>query len=307
VSTFIIRRIGAGLLTLFVVSILVFLLSRMTGNPVDVYLGINATQADRDRLTAALGLDQPLRVQYLIFLERAVLHGDLGRSPFFNQPVSTLIGGRMWNTLQLALVAFVLSLVIAIPVGVVAAVHRGSWWDWGARGFVFFGQSLPQFWLGIILVLIFALGLELIPPGGMGGPETFVLPAITLAWSSAAAIARLVRSSMLEILWSDFIRTARSKGLSEQTVMFRHALRNALIPTVAYSGAEVVRSLVAGSIVVETVFGWPGMGRLAYDATFARDFPTVQGIVCVIAAVVILTNTLGELLYGWLDPRIGRA
>ncbi|MHB1007475.1 MAG: ABC transporter permease [Chloroflexota bacterium] len=303
-SRFIIKRLITGTLTLFIVSLIVFLISRMTGNPVDIYLETTATQADRDMLYQAMGLDQPLHVQYFIFLQNAI-HGDLGRSHYWGgRPVAELILSRLGNTLQLAAVSFSLSLLLSIPMGVIAAVHRGRWWDWLVRGFVFFGQSLPHFWLGIMLILLFAVALNLLPPGGKGGLETFLMPAVTLGWASAAAITRLVRSSVLEVLSSDFIRTARAKGLSEFVVLRRHALRNALIPTVAYCTVTLVRSFIVGSVVVETVFGWPGMGRLAYEATFARDFPTVQGIVIVIAVAVIVFNLLADLLYGWLDPRI---
>ncbi|MHB9091122.1 MAG: ABC transporter permease, partial [Chloroflexota bacterium] len=241
--------------------------------------------------------------QYLIFLEGAV-RGDLGRSFLRARPVGELIGERMSNTLQLAAVSFLFSVGLSIPMGVVAAVHRGSWWDWLAKGFVFFGQSLPNFWLGIMLILLFAVHFNLVPPTGKAGPETFVLPAITLGWINAAAVTRLIRSSMLDNLSADFVRTARSKGLPEWVVLQRHALRNALIPTVAYCTVNLVRTFVVGSVVVETVFSWPGIGRLAYEAAFARDFPVVQGITVVVAAGVILTNILGDLVYGLLDPRI---
>lgn len=291
------------MLTLFFVSILIFLLARMLGDPVNNYLDVTATAEDRALLAASMGLDKPLPVQYYLFLVRAA-QGDLGRSHFFNRPVTELILDRMPNTLALAGLAFLCSVGLAIPTGVVAAVHRGRWWDWVVRGVVFFGQSMPQFWLGLMLVLLFTVTFNLLPPAGMGGPETFVLPAITLGWYSSAALTRLVRSAMLEILSSDFIRTARSKGLREITVLQRHALKNALIPATAFASVTVVRDMVMGSVVIETVFGWPGTGRLAYEAAYARDFPTIQGIVMVFAVAVILTDLLGELVYGWLDPRI---
>lgn len=303
-TNFILRRLLISAFTLLVVSMLVFGMSRLTGNPVDMYLDVSASAEDRDRLARSLGLDEPVYMQYFHFLERAILHGDLGRSYHFNLPVTEVFFSRFWTTLQLGIVACVLSIVIAVPVGILAAVHRNSGWDWFARGFVFLGQALPNFWLGIMLILIFAVRLNWVPPAGNEGPASFVLPAVTLGWAASAGIARLIRSSMLEVLSTDYIRTARSKGLAEAMVVQRHALKNTLIPTVAYSSVVLVRTFVIGSIVVETVFGWPGIGRLAYEATFARDFPLIQGIVVIIAIIVILVNLFSELLYGWLDPRI---
>jgi peptide/nickel transport system permease protein len=304
VSTFILRRAGIGVLTLLFISVLVFALSRLIGNPADIYLDPSATIEDRAKLTAALGLDQPLYIQYLSFLERAVLHADLGRSYYNHRPVVETFFNRFWNTAQLGLASFGLSVVLAIPIGIASAVYRDSWWDWLARGFVFLGQALPHFWLGIMLILLFSVKLNLLPPAGNDGPASFILPAITLGWAAAAGVARLMRSSMLDILSGDYIRTARAKGLAEAAVVRRHALRNALIPTVAYSAVVLVRAFVIGSIVVETVFGWPGIGRLAYESTFARDFPMIEGIVVFVAIIVILANLTAEVLYALLDPRI---
>lgn len=303
-KAFIFRRTGAGVVTLLVVSVLVFLISRMTGNPADIYLDATATLEDRARLTASMGLDKPLHVQYAIFLERAILHGDLGQSLSLSRPVTEAFFVRFWNTLQLGLVSFVISMSISIPIGVLVAARRDSGWDWAAKGFVFFGQAIPNFWLGLMLILIFAVKLNILTPAGKGDISTFVLPAITMGWVSAAGVTRLIRSAMLEILSSDFIRTARAKGLTEYVVLCRHCLRNALIPMVAYSSVVLVRSFVIGSIVVETVFGWPGIGRLAYEATFARDFPMIQGIVIMMSMLVIISNLVAEILYGLLDPRI---
>lgn len=303
-TNYIMRRLLISMFTLFVVSIVVFGLSRLIGDPVTMYLDVSATQEDRDRLAQSLGLDAPVYVQYGRFVERAVLHGDLGRSFHFSRPVTEVFFDRFVATLKLGLVSAVLSIAIAIPVGILAAVNRNSAWDWIARSFVFLGQALPNFWLGIMLILLFAVRLDLVPPAGNQGPASYVLPAITLGWSASAGIARLIRSSMLEVLSADYIRTARSKGLRDSSVVFHHALKNAMIPTVAYSSVVLVRTFVIGSIVVETVFGWPGIGRLAYEATFARDFPLIQGIVIIIAIIVIMVNLFSDLLYGWLDPRI---
>jgi peptide/nickel transport system permease protein len=303
VGIYIIRRALAGAVTLLAISLIVFLLVRATGNPVDLYMDPTATEKDRALLTAALGLDQPLHVQYYVFLTGA-LHGDLGRSISINRPVLEVFLERFGNTLQLTGLAFGLSLAIALPVGALAAVTRGKWWDWLTRGLVFLGHALPSFWLGVMLMLVFAVQLRWVPPAGKGDLATFVLPVITIAWGSAAGVTRMMRSSMLEVLPADYIRTAYAKGLAPLAVLWAHALKNAMIPVVGYVSVVVLRNLVLGMIVVETVFAWPGVGRLAYQAALSRDFPLVQGIVLMIALIVILATLLADILYGWLDPRI---
>jgi peptide/nickel transport system permease protein len=303
VGAYVIRRVLIGLGTLLVVSVLIFLMSRLTGNPVDLLAGSDSTAESRAKLLAAMGLDQPLHVQYFIYIT-ALLQGDMGQSYVMARPVSELIASGLGNTLQLAAVSFLFSVGISTPIGVLAAVHRNKGWDFVARGFAFFGQSLPNFWLGIMLILLLSVTLRLLPPFGKGGPETFVMPGITLGWISAAALTRLIRSSMLESLGSDYVRTARAKGLGEFAVLYKHALRNALVPAVAYSTVTLVRGFIVGSVVVETVFAWPGMGNLAYRAAFARDFPTIQGITIVIASAVVIINIVGDLFYAILDPRI---
>jgi len=303
-TTYIMRRAVSSAVTLLVVAVVVFALSRMIGNPVSMYLDPSATADDRERLTRALGLDQPYVVQFAVFAFRAIFFGDLGRSFHFSRPVTEIFFDRFWDTVQLGAVSFVFSMALAVPIGILSAARRNSWWDYFGRVFVFFGQALPSFWLGIMMILIFAVKFNLVPPAGKEGPESFILPAITLGWAAAAGVARMVRSSMLDVLASNYIRTARSKGLGERMVLTRHALKNAMIPAVAYSSVVLVRTFVIGSIVVETVFGWPGIGRLAYESTFARDYPLIQGIVVMIAIIVIGVNLLSDILYGWLDPRI---
>ncbi len=298
------RRVALGLVTLVLISILVFLLSRLVGNPVDLYLDPTATRRDRELLSASLGLDRPLYQQYLVFIYNAVVRSDLGRSIAFNRPVNDVVFTRLRNTLELGAVSFILGLAISIPIGVIAAVRRGTWADAAIRAFAFLGQAFPHFWLGIVLILLVSVKLELVAPAGKEGLASFILPAVTLGWASAAGITRLIRSSMLDVLSTDFVRTARSKGLRETTVVLRHALRNALIPAIAYSSVVIVRNFVIGSIAVETVFGWPGLGRLAYEATLSRDFPLIQGIVIVIAAVVVVVNIGIDIVYSYADPRI---
>jgi peptide/nickel transport system permease protein len=302
---YVLRRLTVSLVTLWLVSVVVFLLSRTLGDPQALFLDPSATADDRARLEATLGLDAPLLQQYVIFVGNALV-GNLGRSYSLNQPVLDVFWNRFLNTVELGAVAFVCGMAIAVPVGIFAALHRESAGDWVARVFVFLGQALPQFWLGIMLILLVSVQWNLLPPAGKGGPATFILPAITLGWSAAAGVSRLVRSSILDVLSNDFIRTARAKGLSETVVNYRHALRNALLPVVAYSSLILVRSFIFGSITVETVFGWPGVGRLAFDATMARDYPLIQGIVLMMAVIVIAVTFCTEVTYGLLDPRIRR-
>ena len=278
-------------------------MSRALGNPVDVFLPIQASQEDRQALMVSMGLDKPMYEQYLIFL-RDLSRGDLGKSIMNKRPVIEIFRTKLWNTLQLASVAFLLTIVISLPVGIIAAVFRGRWQDWTSRGFAFIGQAVPDFWLGIMLILLFAVYFNLLPPAGKGGPSHFILPVITLGWSASAGLIRITRSSMLETLASDYIRTARAKGLGEFQVVVGHAFKNAFIPILAFASGLMIRAFIMGSIIVETVFGWPGVGRLAFDAVSARDYPLVQGTVLMIGAIVLVINTLIEVAYGWLDPRV---
>jgi peptide/nickel transport system permease protein len=303
VTAYITRRLGISVVTLWLVSLVVFLLARGLGDPQALYLDPSATEEDRSLLAATMGLDQPLAIQYLYFLRDAV-RGDLGQSYTLHQPVTDVFFSRFGNTLQLGAVSFLLGALIALPAGVFAALHRESTGDWAVRGFVFLGQGLPHFWLGIMLILLVSVKLNWLPPAGKGGPSTFVLPAITMGWAASAEVTRLVRSSMLDVLSNDFVRTARAKGLSEIAVIYRHAVRNAMIPVVAYASLILVRAFIFGSITVETIFGWPGIGRLAYESTLARDYNMIQGIVLMLSLFVILTNLLADLAYGFLDPRI---
>jgi len=304
VSTYITRRLLVAALTLFLVSVIVFVLARMTGNPVDLYADPTTTPHDRALMAQALGLDKPLQIQYYLFARAAVLRGDLGRSISLNRPVLGVIFARLGNTLQLTGVAFLLSLAIAIPMGMLAAVYRQRWWDSITRVIVFLGFALPTFWLGVMLMLLFSVELRWVAPAGKAGVSTFILPVITLAWGSSAGIARIMRSSMLEILPNDYMRTARAKGLSPLVQFRHHALRNALIPVIAYVTVVVIRSYVMGTIVIETVFGWPGIGQLAYQAALSRDFPLIQGVVIIIALIVIVVTVFSDILYGLVDPRV---
>ena len=300
---FIGRRIALAVVTLLALSILVFAMSRALGNPVDVFLPIQASREDREALIVSMGLDKPMHEQYLVFL-RELSRGDLGKSIMNKRPVIEIFRIKLWNTLQLASVAFLLTLLISLPVGVIAAVYRGSWQDWSSRGFAFVGQAVPDFWLGITLILLFAVYFNLLPPAGKGGASHFVLPVITLGWSASAGLIRITRSSMLETLASDYIRTARAKGLGEFQIIAGHAFKNASIPILAFASGLMIRGFIMGSIIIETVFGWPGVGRLAFDAVSARDYPLVQGTVLMIGVIVLVVNTSIEVIYGWIDPRV---
>lgn len=281
---------------------IVFSLLYLTGDPVSQLLPVEATPQDREALRHELGFDQPIYVQYMGFLTQA-LQGDFGTSLRYRRPAMDLVLERLPATLQLTLVALVISLVIAIPAGIISAVRRGSLLDSVSVGFALVGQCVPTFWLGLVLIIIFALAVPLLPPSGSGSWEYLVLPGFTLGVNSAAIIARLLRSSLLEVMTQDYVRTARAKGLAERTVIFRHALKNASIPVVTIIGLQV-GVLLGGAIVTESVFSYPGLGRLILEGISKRDFPIVQASVMLIALIVASINLSVDLFYGFLDPRI---
>ncbi len=247
-------------------------------------------------------LDAPLVVRYYRWLGQ-VVHGDLGRSVATGNSVFTEIRQRLPATLQLAVASVAIALLVGLPLGIVAAVHRGSWPDALGRLVALIGVSIPNFWLALLLILLFALFLKWLPSFGYGTFAHLVLPALTLGTALAALTARITRSSMLEVMDAEYIRTARAKGLDEGTVIFKHALRNALIPVVTVSGLQFGR-LLEGAIVVESVFGWPGLGRLLVDSIFARDYMVLQGCILVVALLIVAVNFIVDLSYAWLDPRI---
>ena len=290
------------MIALFVLSIIIFGLVRISGNPVHVMLPAEATEEDIVHLTAALGLDKPYPVQYWLFISKAV-QGDFGDSFRFRQPVNRIILERLPKSMSLAAVSIAFTLLMAFPLGVIAAVRRGTWVDTIAKGIAVLGQSLPSFWLGIVLIEIFAVYLGVLPSFGIGGFDHYILPAFTLGWFVAAGIMRLLRSSMLEVLDSEFVKMARIKGLSERKVIWKHALRNALTAVVTFSGMYFA-ILITAAIVVETVFAWPGIGRLVYEGIVYRDFPVVQGVVLTAAAIIVVVNLVVDMLYAYIDPRI---
>ena len=291
------------LIVLFGVSTMVFLLLVLIpGDPVDVVLGESAQAADREAMRAALGLDRPLPERWLKFYVD-LAHGDLGDSLVRLQPVTDLIRQRLPATLQLAAAAFVLVLLIAMPLGIIAARHRGRWPDSLAQTFALVGVSIPNFWLGPLLVLLFSVYLGWTPVSGNLESGSLVLPAITLGLSMAAITTRMMRSSLLEIESQPFLRTARCKGLSEGAVMLRHSLPNAMLPVITVLGLQL-GGLLAGAVITEVVFSWPGIGSLLVDAIRQRDYPVVQGVVLFIALSYVLVNRLSDTLAAWLDPRI---
>jgi len=297
------RRALLGLLTVLGVSIGVFLMIHLVpGDPVLVMLSEFASPADQEALREALGLNRPLYIQYGHFLFNA-LRGDLGRSVRSNRTVVSEIAWRLPNTIRLATASMLLAVVIGGGAGVVSAVRHNTALDHSAMVLVLAGLSMPSFWLGLMLMIVFAVRLEWLPVAGYEGWRHLVLPGITLAAAPAAMLARLTRSSMLEVLNQDFVRTARAKGLHEATVIMKHALKNSLIPVVTVLGLQF-GYLLGGAVITETVFAWPGIGRLVIDAILARDFPVVQGTVLVIALGFVLVNLAVDLLYAYLDPRI---
>ncbi|MFH0810047.1 MAG: nickel ABC transporter permease [Pseudomonadota bacterium] len=297
------RRLLLLLPTMLGVATLIFLMRPLIpGDPVDFMLGETARAVDKDALRHEFNLDRPLLEQYGIFLG-GLLRADLGRSIMSGRPVAGLIAERLPNTLQLALAAALVAVLVAIPLGVVAAARQYSWLDNASVFFALLGVSMPNFWLGPLLVMLFSIELGWLPVSGRGGPEHLVLPALTLGLAMAGILTRLTRATMLETIREDYIRTARAKGLPERLVFFKHALRNGLIPVITLLGLQL-GALLAGSIVTETIFAWPGLGRLIIQAINARDFPLLQGCVMTIAMGYLIVNLLTDLAYALADPRI---
>jgi peptide/nickel transport system permease protein len=297
------QRIVASAVTLLGVSLIVFLMLRLLpGDPARVIAGLLATDDDVARIRVELGLDRPLPVQYGIFLAR-LAHADLGRSARTSQPVLDEVRPRLWATLRLAVASAALAAVFGVLAGALAATRPYSVFDYGLSLLALFGVSMPVYWLGMMLIIVFAIQLNWLPAAGADQAGGFVLPALTLAAFSIALIARMTRSSMLEVINQEFVRTARSKGLGETAVIARHALRNALIPVLTVVGLQF-GALLGGAVLTESVFGWPGMGLLLVDSIFSRDYAMVQGIVLIFSSLFILINLVVDLLYAFVDPRI---
>ncbi len=297
------RLLGNIIFISWVVGTLVFLLIHLVpGDPVAVMLGDWASPADEQALREKLGLNLPLWQQYLNYMS-GIVRGDLGESLFFQQPVSELIASRFPYTLQLTLMALLIAVLIAFPLGMWAALRAGKWPDHLSMSISLIGMSIPNFWLGPMLILAFSIGLAWLPVSGAEQPFSWVLPALTLGTALAAILARMLRASLLEIFHEDYIRTARAKGLPNRRVYGKHALRNALLPVVTILGLQL-GTLLGGAVITEVVFDWPGLGQLLVDSIQRRDYPVVQACILVISIAYITINGLTELVYAWLDPRI---
>ncbi len=302
-TQYVIQRLLAALVTLIGVATIVFLLLRLLpGDPARIIAGLLASPQEVERIRVQLGLDKPLPVQYVIFMGRLFV-GDLGISARTNQPVLVEVAARLPNTLKLAAVSTALATVFGVTAGVLAATRRYSLFDYLASFGSLIGISMPVYWLGLLLIIVFAVKLHWLPAAGADKPTSIIMPSLTLALFSVALVARMTRASMLEVLNQDYIRTARAKGLRERTVIFRHALQNAFIPVLTVIGLQF-GALLGGAVLTESVFGWPGIGLLMVDSIFARDYPVVQGIVLVFSALFILINLIVDILYAYIDPRI---
>ena len=300
---YVLRRLWQSALTLVGVSVLVFVILRVVpGDPAKMLLPDGAPQSAVDELNRQLGLHEPLHVQYGLFL-RSVFRGDFGQSFQYRAPALRVVVERLAATVQLALAALLITVGVGVSLGIVAAVRRGTGYDYASTVLAVLGQSLPNFWLGIMLILLFGVALRWLPTSGFESWRHLILPAVTLAAFPMALVARLTRSSMLEILGRDFIRTGRAKGLAERAVILRHALRNAAVPLLTVLGLQI-GTLLGGAVITESVFAWPGMGKLVVDAIFFRDFPVVQTVLILSATIFVVINLLVDLLYTVIDPRI---
>lgn len=300
---YVFRRVLQAIVVLWGVSVIVFVLLRLApSDPITIMLAETASPEQIAEARHQMGFDQPIYVQYVIFMEHAA-QGDLGESIFYKEPALQVILNALPNTAILSAVAFILSLAVALPVGILSALHRDTFWDYFGVGLALIGQATPPYWLGIMLILLFSVRLRWLPTSGDFGPQYIILPGITLAAVLMPIVTRLVRSGMLDVLNEDYVRTARAKGLREQIVIWKHALRNMLIPLVTVLGLQL-SSLLGGAVIIEQVFGWPGVGQLAVNAISSRDYPVVQADVLVVSFAFVFVNLLVDLLYARLDPRI---
>jgi ABC-type dipeptide/oligopeptide/nickel transport system permease component len=299
---FVLRRIGYCLLSLFLLSLTIFFFVRVTGDPATLLVEPGASPEDIAAIHHQFGLDRPLIVQYALFMQ-SVLTGDLGQSFYYRTPVLELYWSRLPYSVMLATAAMAFSLIIGIPSGILASVRVGRFWDSAGKVFALLGLSLPSFWVGLVMILIFSVYLGWLPSSGAGTPLHLIMPAFALGWYFAASHMRLTRSSMLEVLGSEYVKLARLKGLPQSLVIAKHAFKNALIPVMTLAGINFV-IMISVAVVVETVFAWPGVGRLLYEGITFRDFPVVQGTVLMLGAMTVIVNLIVDLLYAVIDPRI---
>jgi len=298
------KRLIHSIIIIIGISMVVFIISRMTGDPVSIMVDFTTPKEDRDIIRKELGLDKPIPIQYLIFLKNAV-KGDFGTSIRYEEPALDLVFQRIPITLKLLVVTLVWSLIIAIPIGIISAIKRNSIFDLAGMAFTFVGQSIPSFWLGIMMIMVVGVHFRLLPISGFGNGELsyIIMPAITLGAFGMASFARITRSSMLEVMDSDYIQTARAKGLRETFVVIKHALRNALIPIVTILGLQIA-GLLGGAVITEQIFAYPGVGWLAVQSIYNRDFPVIQAIVMIVSIGVVATNFIVDIVYTIIDPRI---
>src|SRR6516225_9636901 len=301
-GSFVIRRTLYAIVTVFILSLTIFTVVRLTGDPVTYMAEPGAQEADLARIRAEWGLDRSWPMQYAAFV-RNIAAGDLGESFNYEMPVATLYFQRLPNSLELALAATLISFVIGIPAGILSAVRVNTAWDHVGKTVALLGLSVPGFWLGLVMILIFSVWLGWLPTSGQGGWRNLVMPAVALGWYFAASLLRLTRSSMLEVLRSEYIQLARLKGLPAFAVIAMHAFKNALIPVLTLAGINLVVMLNA-AVIIEVIFAWPGIGRLLYEGIFQRDFPLVQGVVMEAGIMIVLVNLLIDILYAYIDPRI---
>ena len=299
---FILSRVGYSAISLFLLSVTIFTIVRATGDPAVLIVGPGASRDDYAQARTHWGLDQPWPTQYVTFVWNA-LRGDLGTSFQYRVPVRDLYFERLPNSLMLAAVALAISLVLGIPLGIISAVKIDTVWDSVSKLVAMFGLSVPNFFIGLVLINIFAVWLRWLPAAGSGTWQHLIMPAIALGWYFAASMLRLTRSSMLEVLDSEYIKLARLKGLPERIVIIRHAFKNALIPVLTLAGINLV-IMINVAVIIETIFAWPGIGRLLYEGISFRDFPIVQGLVVLAGAMIVGVNLLLDLVYAWIDPRI---
>lgn len=299
---FIMRRILYSIVTLFILSLTIFMVVRLTGDPVTLMAEPGVRPEDLARLRTQWGLDRPWPVQYLSFVKN-IFTGELGKSFNYRMPVSELYFQRLPNSLELGLAATLVSLLIGVPAGLISAVRVNSWWDNLGKGIALLGLSIPGFWMGLVLILVFSVGLEWLPTSGRGDWRHLIMPAVALGWYFAASMLRLTRSSMLEVLRSEYIKLARLKGLPEYAVVALHGFKNALIPVFTLAGINLV-IMVNAAVIIEVIFAWPGIGRLLFEGIFQRDFPLVQGVVVLAGMMIVVVNLIIDILYAYIDPRI---
>jgi peptide/nickel transport system permease protein len=301
-TRYIINRFLQTIPTLIGVSIIAFALLRLTGDPARAVLGDMASHEAVEAYREEHGLNDPLIQQYLRFIGD-ILHGDFGVSLRYNEPVFDLFLERLPPTLELGLAAMALAIVVGVPVGIFSAIRWNTTWDVIIRTLVLFGQAVPGFYLGLLFIIIFSVNLRLLPTGGRGGLKHLIMPSVALSTFLVALIVRFTRSAVLDVLRQDYIRTARAKGLNEKLIIYRHVLKNALIPLITVIGLQIA-ILFSGAVVTETIFSWPGVGRFAVQAIYARDFPIVQVVILFMAFVIVFINLIVDIAYAYLDPRI---